>query len=275
MNDNEPIKILLDALTGTLSDLSSKFERVVGSQDRLETHLSSIDKTMTAQAAALTSSRENIELIRKDLNAALETIKAVERQLQGDGHDPGVRGDLKELKEKATSDLTYLTQSIDGDGKTDPDGKRNVGIGGDIKFIRANMGWVSWVANSIRKPVVILGIIIGVGVAAYGVKQGWDSVKDSFITHQIALPTTPLNVKASTTVSNTVTLNWLPSTSKEANVVMYRVTRNGDLLGVAQSTSFVDDHIISNSVYCYSLQAVDSAGLISAPSPLQCVTSGK
>ena len=311
MNENEPIKILLDALTGTLSDLSSKFERVVGSQDRLENHLSSIDKTITSQAAAMSTSRETIELIRKDLNAALETVKAVERQLQGDGHDLGVRGDLKELKdtaiqdlgylkgqirgddkqdngirgdlkglkETAIADLTYLKEKIDGTGKEDAAGETDIGIDGNIKFIRSNMGWVSQLSAWIRKPAVIIGLLIGMVVVIAGFKQGFDAFKEPFLnrpaqTQTVIQPTTPLNVKV-TASSNLVSLAWLPSMGKDAGIVMYRILRNGELVGVAQTTSFVDDHVASNTVYCYSLQAVDSAGQLSPPSPLQCVTPGK
>ena len=275
MNDNETLKILLDALTGTLSDLSSKFERVVGSQDRLENHLSSIDKTMTAQTNAITTSRENIELIRKDLNAALETVKAVERQLQGDGRlDDGIRGDLKALKEKATTELDNLKEKIDGSGKEDADGKTDIGIHGDVKFIRANMGWVSRLSEWIRKPGVIVSILIGVIIVVAGIKQGWDAFKDPFISHQAVPPSIPLNIKVKAS-NNFVTLEWAPSTGKDSPIAWYRVLRNGDLLSVAPTTTFIDDHVASNTVYCYSLQAVDSSGQISQTSPLQCVTPGK
>jgi len=238
MNDPETIKILLDALTGTLKDLSTKFDHVVGSQSRVEAHLTTLDSNMVQQTTALNESRDQLDQIKKDLQSALATVAAVQR-------------------------------TVDGDGKNDE------GIKGDTKWTRANMGWIAKWSELIRNPIAIAAMIVAVIFVAYEAKQAYDfhMSRPTQATEATDLPAAIQHFAVSAIGSNSISCTWKASSDEDV-IAWYRITRNGEVLSIAAQTSpFIDTGLSPDTRYCYTIQAVDNHGTMSKPSMVRCETT--
>ena len=78
MSDTDTIKVLLDTLTGTLSQFSSKLDAVMGAEQRQEQHW---------------------EEMRRTLNESLDVLKVLRRDLEGENvNDLGLIGDITKIK---------------------------------------------------------------------------------------------------------------------------------------------------------------------------------
>ena len=78
-------------------------------------------------------------------------------------------------------------------------------------------------------------------------------------------PTQPTNLVAKAPTSNQVSLSWTASTSA-VGVASYTVLRNGIVVGSAAGTSYVDNTVSPSTTYSYTVEAVDTEGLVSQPS---------
>lgn len=85
-------------------------------------------------------------------------------------------------------------------------------------------------------------------------------------------PTQPTSLSATAVNSNEVSLSWTASTSA-AGIASYTVLRNGTPVGSATTTSFVDASVSPSTTYSYTVEAVDSEGLVSTPSAPASVTT--
>jgi hypothetical protein len=85
-------------------------------------------------------------------------------------------------------------------------------------------------------------------------------------------PTVPSNLTASAAAWNQVNLNWTTSTDNIA-VVGYQVFRNGTQIVTTSSTSYADTTTQAQTVYDYSIKAVDGVGLTSNSSNTATVTT--
>lgn len=85
-------------------------------------------------------------------------------------------------------------------------------------------------------------------------------------------PTMPRELAASEMQAQQVKLSWLASTDDWA-VVRYRVYRNGEQIGLSQTTQYTDTDIQANRTYIYEVSAYDRAGNESALSPPLTVTT--
>ncbi|MEK4916088.1 M60 family metallopeptidase [Bacillus sp. FSL E2-8887] len=72
-------------------------------------------------------------------------------------------------------------------------------------------------------------------------------------------PTQPQELYASNLTSNSVELEWNPSTDN-VGVKEYQVLRDGQLIQTVQGTTFTDQNLTANKEYKYAVKAVDAAG---------------
>lgn len=79
-------------------------------------------------------------------------------------------------------------------------------------------------------------------------------------------PTTPTGLTATPASSAAIALTWTASTDNTGTPPTYRVYRSGVLLGVATSTAYTDLGAQRGVTYAYSVVALGSTGLTSAPS---------
>lgn len=78
-------------------------------------------------------------------------------------------------------------------------------------------------------------------------------------------PSTPLNLKATSITSNSISLSWTASTDN-VGVKGYKVYRNGVQISTTSSTTFKDTNLLPSTVYTYTITAFDEAGNESLPS---------
>jgi chitodextrinase len=95
-------------------------------------------------------------------------------------------------------------------------------------------------------------------------------------TSDTALPSMPSSLTATAISSSQISLKWTESTDVVNNLIGYKVYRDGNRIeSVAlPATSFVDDKRLStNTQYCYTVKAFDSAGNNSLDSNQVCITT--
>ncbi len=85
-------------------------------------------------------------------------------------------------------------------------------------------------------------------------------------------PTAPTGLAATAVNSRQVNLAWTAS-SDNAGVTRYNVLRNGQPLGTAPGTTYVDASAQPNTTYTYTVTAQDAAGNVSGPSNPSTVTT--
>ena len=85
-------------------------------------------------------------------------------------------------------------------------------------------------------------------------------------------PTTPTNLAASNTTTNSFTLNWSASTDN-VGVSSYEIFRNGSPIGAATATNFNVTGLTANTTYSLTVKAKDAAGNASAASTVLSVTT--
>ena len=85
-------------------------------------------------------------------------------------------------------------------------------------------------------------------------------------------PTAPTNALASAQNSNQVSLTWTASTDN-VGVVGYTILRNGNPIGSAAGTSYLDTTVSPSTSYTYTVEAFDGAGNVSDPSNTAPVTT--
>jgi fibronectin type 3 domain-containing protein len=78
-------------------------------------------------------------------------------------------------------------------------------------------------------------------------------------------PTVPNGLTA-TPSPTAVSLTWSAS-SDNVEVTGYRILRDGELVSLTSSTTYVDADVPADSVHTWAVQAVDGSGNLSAPSP--------
>ncbi len=72
-------------------------------------------------------------------------------------------------------------------------------------------------------------------------------------------PTTPTNVSGTAVSSAQINLSWSPSTDN-VGVTGYSIFRNGNQVGSATSTSYMDTGLSASTTYVYTVTAQDAAG---------------
>ena len=82
--------------------------------------------------------------------------------------------------------------------------------------------------------------------------------------------TTAPNITAVT--SNSVTLSWKAATDN-VGVAGYTVDRNGSPIATVSTTGYTDSSLTKGAKYCYTVQAFDAAGNVSAASGQACATT--
>lgn len=85
-------------------------------------------------------------------------------------------------------------------------------------------------------------------------------------------PTSPSNLQANATGSNSIVLSWGAATD-DRFVAGYRVSRNGTVVGTAAGTSWNDGGLLPNTTYGYSVVAYDYANNASLPASVQATTA--
>ncbi|MBP2001501.1 chitin-binding protein [Paenibacillus shirakamiensis] len=78
-------------------------------------------------------------------------------------------------------------------------------------------------------------------------------------------PAAPTGLASSAQTTNSITLNWLPSTST-SGVKQYEISRNGAVVGTSTTTSYTDTALTANKAYTYSVVAIDTTGARSVAS---------
>jgi hypothetical protein len=85
-------------------------------------------------------------------------------------------------------------------------------------------------------------------------------------------PSKPGNLQATAPNSNQVQLSWSPSTDN-VGVTGYDVLRGGNVIGTATATTYLDSTVSPSTQYTYTVEALDAAGNVSAPSDAAIVTT--
>jgi spore germination protein YaaH len=78
-------------------------------------------------------------------------------------------------------------------------------------------------------------------------------------------PSTPTGLSATNVTSQTVTLQWAPSTPVSGEIIGYRVFRNEVPVGQVSATQLTLSNLFPSTDYEITVAAVDSLGAISAP----------
>ncbi|MCA8960262.1 MAG: cellulase family glycosylhydrolase [Planctomycetes bacterium] len=86
-------------------------------------------------------------------------------------------------------------------------------------------------------------------------------------------PSVPGTPSVTTVTSTSVTLTWGGSTDPESGLANYRVYRDGQLVAIPESPSFIDGGLAPGTTYTYQVSALNHAGLESAPSGSTTATS--
>jgi len=79
-------------------------------------------------------------------------------------------------------------------------------------------------------------------------------------------PTTPLNVTASVTGKEAITLSWTAAEDAESGITSYNVYRDDAVVGSTGGTSYTDSGLQELTTYSYRISAVNGAGLEGAKS---------
>jgi chitodextrinase len=87
-----------------------------------------------------------------------------------------------------------------------------------------------------------------------------------------APPTVPTGLSATNVTTTNVTLDWTASTD-DVGVTGYNIYRGGTKVGTSTSTAYTDTGLTANTAYSYTVSAYDAAGLTSAQSTAQSVTT--
>ncbi len=85
-------------------------------------------------------------------------------------------------------------------------------------------------------------------------------------------PTAPDSLQATAPNSNQVQLSWSASTDN-VGVTGYDVLRGGSVIGTATGTTYLDNTVSPSTQYTYTVEALDAAGNVSAPSAPASVTT--
>ena len=80
-------------------------------------------------------------------------------------------------------------------------------------------------------------------------------------------PSAPGTLSASSVTSQSVQLNWSPSSAVSGNIVGYRVFRDGEPVGQIADPTMTLSNLAPSTDYKVSVVAVDSLGAISEPTP--------
>ena len=80
-------------------------------------------------------------------------------------------------------------------------------------------------------------------------------------------PTTPAGLNASSVSRNSVTLIWSASTD-DTGIAGYRIFRDGTFLSTSTTLGYIDQGLIANRQYQYTVTAYDAAGNESSQSPV-------
>jgi spore germination protein YaaH len=80
-------------------------------------------------------------------------------------------------------------------------------------------------------------------------------------------PPSPTGLTASAVTSQSVRLDWSPSTAVSGNIVGYRVFRDGEPVGQVGEPAITLSNLAPSTDYAVSVAAVDSLGAISDPTP--------
>jgi len=86
-------------------------------------------------------------------------------------------------------------------------------------------------------------------------------------------PTVPTNLRYSDLKSNSVVLEWNPSTDDNSGVAGYSVFRNGTKITTVAGTKFTNTNLTPNTSYTYTVQADDVAGNTSTQSSPLTITT--
>lgn len=82
-------------------------------------------------------------------------------------------------------------------------------------------------------------------------------------------PTVPQNLRTTLVEAHRVTIAWNASTDPDGTIRSYVVRRNGSVIDETVNTFFTDTSVVANTVYFYTLQAVDDDQQVSGiSSPL-------
>jgi hypothetical protein len=84
-------------------------------------------------------------------------------------------------------------------------------------------------------------------------------------------PSVPANLDSSSQTVGAVLLTWTPSSDASGSRVEYQVLRDATLVATVSDTEYLDTGLSSDTTYTYTVQAVDTAGNVSAPSDLLAV----
>jgi hypothetical protein len=85
-------------------------------------------------------------------------------------------------------------------------------------------------------------------------------------------PSAPGSLAATVTSSNQVLLTWSPSYD-DVGVAGYEILRDGNVIGSAAGTSYLDTTVSPSTTYNYTIEAFDAAGHVSQPSSAASVTT--
>jgi len=202
MSDPETIKILLDSLTGTLSDLSSKFDRIIDSNIRIEQQGASLqDKTTTVvqrtqqieeiRSLFFAANKQFEELQRmligaigqlnthgSDIRQCLRNTEEALKTLEGDGNlDLGIRANVREILEIIRSrnpDFIAIKQDLQEVKVATHD--LPIGLQ-DVSTVKRAIGPFGKLMELIRKPLAIALILLGILGAIMGVWETLDFYK--------------------------------------------------------------------------------------------------
>ncbi|MEK6684562.1 MAG: CFI-box-CTERM domain-containing protein [Nitrospirota bacterium] len=86
----------------------------------------------------------------------------------------------------------------------------------------------------------------------------------------ITPPATPTNLTAVVVGTRDLELNWEPAVDNSGSPVHYRILRGDQMIMEQDLLAYTDTDLVPDTNYCYTVIAVDGAGLTSSPSNPAC-----
>ncbi|OAS14383.1 family 16 glycoside hydrolase [Paenibacillus oryzisoli] len=110
-------------------------------------------------------------------------------------------------------------------------------------------------------------------ITAYGAVSFDDvAIQAAALSSDTTAPSVPTGVTATETVPGQVTVSWNSSTDNDV-VAGYELLRNGTVIAVNSSLTFIDNQIVPGNLYSYTVKAFDASGNYSAPSSAGSITT--
>ncbi len=91
--------------------------------------------------------------------------------------------------------------------------------------------------------------------------NSWDSVRCRFQITDLTAPSTPTDLAATAVDATRIDLSWTAASDPQSGISLYRIYRDGTLVGASGPTEFSDIGLAPGTTYSYRVSAVNGADM--------------